>query len=149
MSDPIHNPAHYTAYPVQPIEITRYLGFNLGNVVKYVLRAPYKGGPEDLRKALQYLDWEAQTPMRRLTPAALERVTEAIADLRAFLLEEDTPYGMLLEVFMFRVETYLGRNPASVGATTTLWIIGDIVRGFLEKLEAPIQGTKAGETQAV
>ena len=62
MSDPIHNPAHYTAYPVQPIEISRHLGFCLGNVVKYVLRAPYKGGVEDLNKALKYLEWEQEVP---------------------------------------------------------------------------------------
>lgn len=136
MSDPIHNPAHYTAYPVQPIEITRYLGFNMGNVVKYVLRAPYKGGPEDLRKALQYLAWEIETPMRRLTPVTLERATGAIAELRPFLLESNTPHGKLLADFIDRVEIYLGRNPASVGATTTLHILQEIVRAFLEKLEA-------------
>lgn len=60
MSDPIHNPAHYTRYPVQPIEISRHLGFCLGNVVKYVLRAPFKNGVEDLKKALQYLEWERE-----------------------------------------------------------------------------------------
>lgn len=56
--DPITAPAHYTAYPVQPIEICRHLGFCLGNVVKYVLRAPHKGGVEDLQKALRYLEME-------------------------------------------------------------------------------------------
>ncbi len=137
MSDPIRNPAHYTAHPVQQIEISRYLGFCLGNVVKYILRAPYKGRAEDLRKALQYLEWEAQTPMRRLTPMTLERVTGAIADLRAFLLESDAPYGRPQSHFLDRLEIYLGRNPASVGAHTTLGIMGDIVRAFLETLEAP------------
>ena len=60
--NPVSAPSHYTVYPVQPIEITRHLGFCLGNAVKYVLRAPYKGGVEDCDKALQYLDWEAQAP---------------------------------------------------------------------------------------
>jgi hypothetical protein len=57
-ADPITAPGHYTIYPVQPIEITRHLGFCLGNAVKYILRAPYKGGVEDVDKALHYLDWE-------------------------------------------------------------------------------------------
>ena len=62
MNDPILAPAHYTVYPVQPIEITRYLGFCLGNATKYVLRAPYKGGEEDCLKALRYLKLEKETP---------------------------------------------------------------------------------------
>lgn len=62
MNDPIMAPAHYTVYPVQPIEITRYLGFCLGNATKYVLRAPYKGGVEDCQKALRYLELEKETP---------------------------------------------------------------------------------------
>ena len=60
LPDPIISPAHYTVYPVQPIEITRYLGFCLGNATKYVLRAPYKGGVEDCLKALRYLEFEKE-----------------------------------------------------------------------------------------
>ncbi len=60
--DPVTAPGHYTVYPVQPIEITKHMGFCLGNAVKYVLRAPYKGEEEDCRKALQYLIWEEETP---------------------------------------------------------------------------------------
>lgn len=55
--DPVHSPAHYPVYPVQPIEITRHMDFCLGNAVKYVLRAPFKGGVEDIQKARQYLVW--------------------------------------------------------------------------------------------
>lgn len=55
MDDKINHPAHYTKYNVEVIDITRYLPFCLGNVVKYVLRAPYKGGVEDCDKALWYL----------------------------------------------------------------------------------------------
>lgn len=69
-NDFIRSPAHYAVYPVQPIEITRHLGFCLGNAVKYVLRAPYKGGVEDCLKARQYLAWDEQTPMLPLVLAA-------------------------------------------------------------------------------
>lgn len=56
ISDPVNSPAHYKQYPVEVIEITEQLNFLLGNVVKYVLRADYKGKPlEDLRKAEWYL----------------------------------------------------------------------------------------------
>lgn len=49
---------HYKALDPQPWDvITAWnLGFLAGNVVKYVARAPAKGGIEDLQKARHYLD---------------------------------------------------------------------------------------------
>lgn len=61
MSDPVKEPDHYRSHPsgIETIEITRYESFLRGNIIKYVLRAPYKGSElEDLKKARQYLDWE-------------------------------------------------------------------------------------------
>lgn len=57
--DMVANPPHYQQYPFgEVIDITKHLGFLDGNVVKYVLRAPYKGSEiEDLKKAQQYLAW--------------------------------------------------------------------------------------------
>lgn len=60
MSDPI-NPDHYKQHPsgVECIEITRHFTFNLGNVIKYIWRAPLKGATlEDLKKARWYLNDE-------------------------------------------------------------------------------------------
>lgn len=50
---------HYTAFKIQPIEFISANGLNFlqGNVVKYVCRAPFENGLEDLKKARQYLDW--------------------------------------------------------------------------------------------
>lgn len=62
-SDPVNHPAHYTAHPsgVEPILITRHETFLRGNVLKYVMRAPYKGRElEDLLKARTYLNWEVE-----------------------------------------------------------------------------------------
>lgn len=59
ISDPVNHPSHYQQYPIEVIEITERLNFLLGNVVKYVLRADYKGKPlEDLKKAAWYLHRE-------------------------------------------------------------------------------------------
>lgn len=61
MNDPVNHPRHYTSHPsgIEVIEITRHMGFNLGNVVKYVLRCDLKADAvEDLRKARWYLDDE-------------------------------------------------------------------------------------------
>lgn len=58
-SDPVNSPSHYMQYPIEVIEITERLNFLLGNVIKYVLRADYKGKPlEDLKKAEFYLKRE-------------------------------------------------------------------------------------------
>lgn len=57
-TDPISKPAHYTFGNIQPIEVIEDwgLGFCLGNCVKYIARAPYKGTElDDLRKAAWYL----------------------------------------------------------------------------------------------
>ena len=59
--DPIKHPSHYTSHPsgIEPIEICAYETFYRGNIIKYVMRAPYKGTElQDLKKARQYLDWE-------------------------------------------------------------------------------------------
>lgn len=85
IADPVHHPAHYTMYPVEPIEITRHLGFCLGNAVKYVLRAPWKGGAEDCDKALQYLAWERETPERCMGLGPIDRFADACGRLVVFL----------------------------------------------------------------
>jgi len=63
VSDKVRHPAHYTQHPsgIETIEITRHESFLRGNVLKYVLRAPYKGNElEDLLKAKAYLEWEIE-----------------------------------------------------------------------------------------
>lgn len=55
------SPAHYRANGVEALDVIEAfdLGFCLGNVVKYTLRADRKGRPlEDLRKARVYLERE-------------------------------------------------------------------------------------------
>jgi hypothetical protein len=50
--------SHYTKYKIQPVEYTiaNNLSFLAGNVVKYVTRYKDKGGAEDIRKAMHYLE---------------------------------------------------------------------------------------------
>lgn len=60
MTDPI-NPDHYRRFPVEVIEITEHLTYNLGSAAKYITRAGYKDPDklvEDLRKAVWYLERE-------------------------------------------------------------------------------------------
>ena len=63
MNDRVNHPPHYTQHPsgVECIQITEHMGFNLGNVIKYVWRADLKGDAiEDLRKAAFYIDREIE-----------------------------------------------------------------------------------------
>jgi hypothetical protein len=62
----VNHPAHYNMDPsgVECIEVARYLGFDVGNAYKYVMRAGIKdskGDPlaaeiKDLKKAIWYLE---------------------------------------------------------------------------------------------
>jgi hypothetical protein len=69
MSDRVEHPSHYTWLKklcgIEVIDITRHMDFDLGNVIKYVLRQGYKSEEgmsdkekalEDLKKARWYLD---------------------------------------------------------------------------------------------
>lgn len=56
--DPVNNPKHYTQYDVECITIAEQMGFNLGNVLKYLWRADLKNGVQDLEKARWYLTRE-------------------------------------------------------------------------------------------
>ena len=59
--DPIVQPSHYERYKIEPINFIMLndLSFWVGNVVKYVVRAGYKEGVDevtDLLKARRYID---------------------------------------------------------------------------------------------
>ena len=57
-NDNIEHPKHYTSHPsgIECIEVTRHMGFNLGNAIKYIWRADLKNDAiEDLKKAVWYL----------------------------------------------------------------------------------------------
>lgn len=59
--DPVNHPKHYTSHPsgIECIQITRHMGFNLGNALKYVWRADLKENAiEDLNKAVWYIQDE-------------------------------------------------------------------------------------------
>lgn len=68
-NDPVNHPSHYTSHParckcgepIECIQITEHMGFNLGNATKYVWRCDLKKDAiEDLKKARWYLDREIE-----------------------------------------------------------------------------------------
>ena len=62
-TDVVSNPSHYTYANIEIIDIVEQItsqypsdvAFAIGNVVKYVSRAPHKNKSEDLNKAMWYL----------------------------------------------------------------------------------------------
>jgi hypothetical protein len=61
LADNVNSPNHYTTGGIETIDFieAKKLGYNLGNVVKYISRADYKGKHlEDLKKAEWYLKRE-------------------------------------------------------------------------------------------
>ena len=63
-ADAVNHPSHYKVGGIETIDFieAKKLGYNLGNVVKYITRADHKGNKlEDLRKAQWYLTREIET----------------------------------------------------------------------------------------
>jgi hypothetical protein len=65
--DVVNHPSHYTSSPakcecgkpIECIQITEHMGFNIGNSVKYLWRCDLKNDAiEDLKKARWYIDRE-------------------------------------------------------------------------------------------
>lgn len=64
MNDPVNHPDHYTRYRREVIELTERLDFCVGNAVKYILRAPFKGNfVQDMEKALWYIERSIRHPV--------------------------------------------------------------------------------------
>ena len=64
MFDAVDHPAHYKVGGIETIDFieAKKLNYNIGNVIKYLTRADYKGNKlEDLRKAQWYLTREIST----------------------------------------------------------------------------------------
>ena len=90
MTDNVNHPAHYRMYSVEVIEIVRKMSFDQGNVIKYLLRAPFKGRyHEDLKKAAWYLDDMIQHNVRfKLGRGALGRLLKITKDLKELGVED-------------------------------------------------------------
>lgn len=75
----VNHPSHYNQGSFEVIDVIEdwKLGFNLGNAVKYIARADYKGNRvEDLRKASWYLNREIKRLTKAIEGDALEKDKE-------------------------------------------------------------------------
>ena len=82
--DMVEHPQHYLKHPsgLEVIDITRHHNFCVGNALKYIFRHEYKGKPvEDLRKAIQYIEFEIADIEKRQAEVELE--VEEVAEEQA------------------------------------------------------------------
>jgi len=63
MHDPVNNPSHYNQGDIECIDAIEaalskeeFRGYVRGNAIKYSWRCRHKGGAEDVKKAMWYLD---------------------------------------------------------------------------------------------
>src|SRR5699024_2903445 len=64
-TDNVNKPSHYNQGDIETIDYIKQIvqayngrtGYHVGNVIKYISRAPHKNGKEDLEKAKVYLEW--------------------------------------------------------------------------------------------
>lgn len=116
MSDPVKAPAHYTAYsPLQPIDVCRHLDFNLGNAVKYACRAPFKGGAEDIDKAVRYLEIEERATRGELdfNLGQRKRISELMSKFSKQVMHQDNlspGYRRQLSVFIDVLSSRIALN---------------------------------------
>lgn len=81
--DMVEHPQHYLKHPsgLEVIDITRHHNFCVGNALKYIFRHEYKGKPvEDLRKAIQYIEFEIADIEKRQTEVEAEEAVEEQAE---------------------------------------------------------------------
>jgi hypothetical protein len=88
----VNHPKHYNSHPsgIECIEIVRHMGFNLGNVVKYVWREGMKDASlQELKKAAWYLNDEIKKLERfEETKKGIEG-NEEFKNIKQFDIESD------------------------------------------------------------
>jgi len=60
VDEKVNHPSHYTSHPsgIECIDVVQWMSYNIGNAMKYLWRFDKKNGIEDLRKAIQYIEFE-------------------------------------------------------------------------------------------
>jgi hypothetical protein len=118
--DAVNHPSHYTSHParcecgkpIECIQITEHMGFNLGNSIKYLWRADLKGAAlEDLNKAIWYVEREI-FKRQRAAEAEQAQVTAELTEAAAQCATEAKE--LWAEVKQSAAADYLEPTPAAV-----------------------------------
>lgn len=108
----VNNPSHYNKFPHEVIELSEQFDNNLGNVIKYIIRSPYKNNyHEDMLKAAWYLNRVAvkKQKLRTITKSIIDLATTFQNPLLMEILEavkkKDYPELEKLASFIKRTST--------------------------------------------
>ena len=89
--------------PLCPFPLTRHLGFCLGTAVHHILR----GDADDLRKAIQCLEWEIKAPQPPISAiayrdaeAALDSIVNALRGKETILSEAQADFLIALDGYI-------------------------------------------------
>ena len=108
--DVVNHPNHYTAYKYEVIELTRQLPFDAGNCVKYIVRAPFKNGIEDLQKAVWYARDMLNPSSSMMDISINEQKVSSINSLTAYFLsavqQSDIPCSEIFGSLLGSVVSY-------------------------------------------
>lgn len=121
--DMVNHPPHYKQGGIEVIDITRYLSFDIGNAIKYILRHPFKNSPkQDLEKALWYLNDHVthhgiRYDMPRVSKVLLDKTIESLPDSETQSWDEldivlmEISQGFI-EIAALRLNNYIAQNYA-------------------------------------
>lgn len=108
--DVVNHPNHYTAYKFEVIELTRQLPFDAGNCVKYIVRAPFKNGIEDLQKAVWYARDMLNPASSMMDISMNEQKVNSINNLTTYFLsvvqQSDIPCAEIFGSLLTSVVSY-------------------------------------------
>lgn len=108
--DLVNHPGHYTAYKHEVIELTRQLPFDAGNCVKYIVRAPFKNGIEDLQKAVWYARDMLNPSSSMMDISMNEQKVSSINSLTAYFMsvvqQSDIPCSEIFGSLLASVVSY-------------------------------------------
>lgn len=161
IKEAVNHPDHYQSDKMEVIDVIEAfnLGFCLGNVIKYVLRATRKNGIEDLKKARWYLDREIQKAEEtdRNTDLDMREIRKDIEEAREDMRKEATEEiiernGIRSEVLTLALlmEKHLRANDHKPGwRADSLHVLLDRAKEELSELEEAIAVLDKGGVASV
>lgn len=148
--DKVNHPSHYTKGSIEVIDgleaiTSRFpaqVRYHVGNVIKYICRAPFKNGKEDLKKA----QWYTKRAISLLIQEQSMWDIVYILDIMQFIKDASSDgYNETQKAYVASILTNLayGNTPSPVDAG--VFVIGDIAgpkhgaRELLEQVERDLE----------
>lgn len=144
-NDVVNHPTHYTQSDVEVIDAieaitSRYpasIRYHLGNLIKYVCRAPFKNGVEDLQKGLWYSERARKNPIVQVETVKSSMYT---VDIDTFILDSALGYDKNTYPFVVSILNTLAGDE-SIDAYVK-YILEDVSHGLKSLIKVLEKSTK-------